>query len=115
MIATLYTGDDALVLSFCNLRRLLHTHVHLLTSWASKTSAATGPKSCGAQSALPMRRRDADGGVLYGAAQGGYTTGLHSRQSRQQPAIYGLSVAGFCQGSEPHLAWVLAVEDPLSL
>ena len=108
-------GGDALVLSFCSLRRLSHTHLHLLTSWASRTSAITGPKSCGAQSALPMHHCDADGGVFYGAMQGEYNTGLYNKQSCQLPAIYGLSVAGFCQDSEPHLAQVPAVEDLPSL
>ena len=111
MIAALHTGGDALVLSFCSLRKLSHTHLHPLTSWASKTSAVIGPRSCGTQSALPMRRHDADGGVFYGATQGGYTTGLYSRQSGQLPVIYRLPVAGFHQGSEPHLARVPAVED----
>ena len=114
MIATLHTRDDTSVLSFCSLRRLSHTYLHPLTFWASRTFAVTGPTSCGAQSALPKHCHDTDGKVFYGIVQGEYTTGLHSRQSRQLPAIYGLSVAGFCQGSEPHLAWVPVVEDPPS-
>ena len=69
MIAALYTEDDTLVLFFCSLCRLSHTYVHLLTFLASRTSAATSPKSYSAQSTLPIRRRDADGEVFYKTAQ----------------------------------------------